>query len=194
MILTRSKLICIPIAGALVVGCSGNNHQDRGVIGKTGPESANARPITLQGCVATGPGTQQYYLTHVRTPPLADQPGDAAGSTGVSITGNSQVRLAMADDKQLRKLVGQTVELNGIIKDEGRNSIGTTGQERSPSEPEARTDSSQAGTKQHHSEKVREEMGPMGNRAMNNGTFPEIAVQRINSTGERCTPTRGRRP
>jgi hypothetical protein len=185
--------ISIPLIGAaLAVACTGNNPQDRGAVAETGPKSADARPITLAGCVGTGSGTQQYVLTQVRIAPLAEQPSDAPSSTGQSITEHSQVRLAMADGEELRKFVGQTVELNGTVTDSGRNTIGTTGQERSPNEPEPRTDASQAATPQHHSEKAREEMGPIGNRAMNNGTVPEVTVQRISGTGQKCTPTPAR--
>ena len=62
----------------------------------------------------------------------------------------------MADRDQLRKLVGQTVEVNGTVTDSGQNTIGTSGQERSPNEPEPR---------------------------------PELTVQHINGTGQKCTPT-----
>ena len=145
----------VPILGAAVlIGCTANNPQDRVV--ESGPKQADARPITLAGCVGTGRGAQQYVLTQVRMPPLAEQPSDASSSTGQSITENSQVRLAMADRDQLRKLVGQTVEVNGTVTDSGRNTIGTAGQERSPNEPEPR---------------------------------PEVTVQRINGTGQKCTPT-----
>ena len=149
----------IPIIGAAVlIGCTGNNRQDRVV--ESGPKQADARPITMAGCVGAGPGTHQYILTQVRMPPLAEQPSDAPSSSGQSITENSQVRLAMAGDDQLRKLVGQTVEVNGTVTDSGRNTIGTSGQERSPRERELR---------------------------------PEVTVQRINGTGQKCTPTIDRR-
>ena len=145
----------IPIMGAAVlIGCTANNPPDRVV--ESGPKQTDARPITLAGCVGIGRGAQQYVLTQVRMPPLAEQPSDASSSTGQSISEGSQVRLAMAEGDQLRKLVGQTVEVNGTVTDHGRNTIGTSGQERSPNEPELR---------------------------------PEVTVQRINGTGEKCTPT-----
>ena len=153
----------IPIIGAgVLIGCTANNPQNR--VAESGPKQPDARRITLAGCVGSGPGAQQFVLTQVRMPPLAERPSDASSSTGQSITENSQVRLAMADDDQLRKLVGQTVELNGTVTDSGRNTVGTSGQERPANEPEP--------------------------RSMSNGTFPEIVVQRISGTGEKCTPTR----
>lgn len=122
----------------------------------------------------------------------ASQPSDAALSSNTSITEHSQVRLEMADadhKDDLDKLVGQRVTLTGTVQDDGRNTIGTAGREKSPEQPEPRTDTSQAASKQSPSEKVREEAGPIGNRSMNNGTFPVIRVQAINQTGETCTPT-----
>ena len=156
--LNRWKTASIfPIIGASVlIGCTANNPQHR--VADSGPKQPDARPVTLAGCVTNARGTQQYVLTHIRLPPLAEQPSDATSSTGQSITQDSQVRLAMADDDHLRKFVGQTVELSGSVTDSGRNPVGTSGQEGS------------------------------GARSMDNGTFPEITVQRINGTGQKCSP------
>ena len=145
-----------PIIGAAVlIGCTANNPPDRVV--ESGPKQTDARPITLAGCVGTRPGTRAVHvLTQVRMPPLAEQPSDAPSSTGQSITEGSQVRLAMADRSQLRKLVGQTVEVNGTVTDSGQNTIGTAGRKGHRIEPEPR---------------------------------PEVTVQHINGTGQKCTPT-----
>ena len=86
---------------------------------------------------------------------------------------------------------GTHAALAGLLRHDGRNTIGTSGQPASPNEPEARTDQSQAATDQHHSDKVRQEGGPIGNRAMNNGTFPEMTVQQVSGTGEKCVATAG---
>jgi len=177
-------------SAALLTGC--DKRSDRGAMDDAKPKSTDARPIALNGCVGTGPGTQQLFLTQVQVAPLAGQPSDAATSVASSITEHSQVKLAMApgreDDDQLSKLVGKRVTVTGTLRDDGRNTIGTSGTERSPDQPEPRTDASQAGTPQSHSEKVREEAGPIGNRTMNNGTFPEVLVQKVDSSGEQCTP------
>jgi len=176
---------------ALIAAC--DKRSDRGAMDQTTPKSPDARSIALNGCVGTGPGTQQLFLTQVQVAPLAGQPSDAPTSVASSITEHSQVKLAMApgreDDDQLNKLVGKRVTVTGTLRDDGRNTIGTTGTERSPDQPEPRTDASQAGTPQSHSQKAREEAGPIGNRSMNNGTFPEVLVQKVDSTGEQCTPT-----
>jgi len=180
----------VPLASAaLVTAC--DKRSDRGAIDDATPKSADARAIVLKGCVGTGTGTQQLLLTQVQLAPLAGQPTDAPTSVASSITEHSQVRLTMAAgrDDELSKLVGKRVTVTGTLKDDGRNTIGTAGTERSPDQAEPRADASQAGTAQSSSEKVRKEAGPIGNRSMNNGTFPEVLVQKVDSTGEQCTPT-----
>jgi hypothetical protein len=49
-----------------------------------------------------------------------------------------------------------------------------------------RTDKSQAAADEHFSDKVAQEAGPIGMHSMNNGTYPELLVQQVESTGERC--------
>jgi hypothetical protein len=185
--LKRAALVALTGA-ALVAGC--DRRSDRGAMDDAKPKSPDARPIALNGCVGTGPGTQQLFLTQVQVEPLAGQPSDAPTSVASSITEHSQVKLAMAAgrDDELFQYVGKRVTLTGTLRDDGRNTIGTAGTERSPEQAEPRTDASQAGTAQKHSDKVREEAGPIGNRSMNNGTFPEVLVQKVDSKGEPCTP------
>ena len=118
-------------------------------------------------------------------------------SANITIPENSAVRLASNPDHDLGRLVGKTVSVTGLLSDDGRNTIGTSGEQPQPSPggTEPRTDQSQAATDQHHSEKVREEAGPIGNRSMNNGTYPEITIQQVTQTGDECvtTPTRENR-
>jgi len=190
MIRNWKLAVLVPLASAaMLTAC--DKRSDRGAMDDAKPKTADARAITLNGCVGTGPGTQQLFLTQVQIAPLAGQPTDAPTSVASSITEHSQVKLAMAAgrDDELTKMVGKRVTVTGTLRDDGRNTIGTAGTERSPEQPEPRTDASQAGTAQSQSEKVREEAGPIGNRSMNNGTFPEVLVQKVDSTGEQCTPT-----
>jgi hypothetical protein len=180
----------VPLASAaLLTGC--DKRSDRGAMDDAKPKTPDARPLALNGCVGTGPGSQQLFLTQVQFATIPGQPSDAPTAVASSITEHSQVKLAVAPgrDGELSKLVGRRVTITGILRDDGRNTVGTAGTERSPQEPEPRTDASQAGTAQSHSEKVREEAGPIGNRSMNNGTFPEVLVQKVDATGEQCTPT-----
>jgi len=183
--------LCVPLASAaILVGCTQEVDQDRDQ-NRTPIDNATNQPrqdrrVKLTGCLGTGTGTNQYLLTHARPAPLGEQPSDVLSSASLTLPDNVSVRLAMADEDQLTSLVGQTVAVTGLLRHDGRNTIGTSGQPVSPDQPEPRTDQSQAATDQHHSEKVREEAGPIGNRTMNNGTFPEMTVQQVSGTGEKC--------
>jgi hypothetical protein len=183
---------CVPLASAAILaGCTQEVDQERDQ--NRGPiDSATNQPdrqVKLTGCLGTGPGTNQYLLTHTRPAPLGEQPSDTLSSANLTLPENTSVRLAMAVEDQLTSLVGQTVSVTGLLRHDGRNTIGTSGQPVSPDQPEPRADPSQAATDQHHSEKVREEAGPIGNRAMNNGTFPEMTVLQVSGTGENCVPS-----
>jgi len=183
--------LCAPIASAaILVGCTQqvtpDADQNRTPIDSVTNQQRQDRPIKVTGCLGTGPGTDQYVLTHVRPAPVGEQPSDTLSSANLTIPDNSAVRLTAVDNDRLTGLVGQTVSVTGLLRDDGRNTIGTSGQAASPGEPEPRTDRSQAATEQHHSDKVRAEAGPIGNRSMNNGTYPELAVQQVNGTGQKC--------
>ena len=193
--------LCVPLASAAVlVGCAqevDTNRDDRTAIDHATDQTRQNLRVSVTGCLGTGPGTNQFVLNHVRAAPLSEQPSDAMSSANITIPDNSAVRLASNPDHDLDSLVGKTVSVTGLLTDDGRNTIGTSGaqQQPAPGGAEPRTDQSQAATDQHHSEKVREEAGPIGNRSMNNGTYPEITVQQVTQTGEECvtTPTRENR-
>jgi hypothetical protein len=183
--------LCVPIASAAVlVGCTQEvetNPDQRTAIDGTDQTRQDLR-VSLTGCLGTGPGTNQYVLTHVRPAPLTEQPSGASPAANINLPGNSAVRLASNEDHDLAGLVGRTVSVTGLLSDDGRNTIGTSGeaQQPAPGGLEPRADQSQAATDQHHSEKVREEAGPIGNRSMNNGSYPEITVHQVTQTGEQC--------
>ena len=186
---TWTLKLCVPLAGAvLLAGCTqevGDRAQDRTAIDHATNQQKQATEISLTGCVTTGVGTNQFMLKDVRTVPLGEQPTDALSATNSKVPGNTAIRLAIADADQIEKLVGQTVSVTGRMSD-GGNTIGTAGVPAAPDQPEPRADKSQAATDQHHSAKVREEAGPIGNRSMNNGTFPEMMVTRVTGTGQKC--------
>ena len=179
-----------PLAGALLLaGCTqevGSRQQDRTPIDNATNQQKQNPEVSLTGCVTTGVGTNQFMLRNVRPVALAEQPTDALSSTNSKIPENVPIRLAVADADEIEKLVGQTVSVTGALSD-GRNTIGTSGAEKGAGQSEPRTDQSQAATAQHHSEKVREEAGPIGNQSMNNGTFPELRVTKVTGTGQKCT-------
>lgn len=195
MKMTRTLQLCVPLLGAvLVTGCTqevgDGQTQNRTPIDHATNQNRQNLEVSLSGCVTTGIGNNQYMLTNVRPVPLAVQPTDAASSANINLPENVPVRLAMGDSDEIEKLVGQTVSVTGRLND-GRNTIGTSGAPpAAPGQSEPRTDQSQAATSQHHSEKVREEAGPIGNRAMNNGTFPELTVTKVSGTGEKCVANR----
>jgi hypothetical protein len=188
--------LCAALASAAILaGCTqevaDNQDQNRTPIDSATNQPRQNLQIALTGCLGTGTGTNQYVLTHVRPAPLASQPSDALSSLNLTIPENSAVRLSTNETEQLTKLVGETVNVQGLLRHDGRDTIGTSGRPTpGPNQPESRTDQSQAAaTGQHHSDKVRQEAGPIATQSMNNGTFAEVRVQRIEKTGERCSPT-----
>ena len=179
--------LCAPlVSAAVLVGC--NSEQDRTAIDHATDQTKQNQQITISGCLGTGVGNDQYMLTAVQLAPLSEQPSDAPSTTGNPITPDSQVRLATNDREKLEELIGQKVTVTGMISNDGRNTIGTSGGGQTPAsgQLEPRDDKSQAASQQHHSDKVAQEAGPMGQRSMNNGTFPEMTVTRINGSGEKC--------
>ena len=184
--------LCVPIASAAVlVGCTQevdtSPDQNRTPIDSATNQPRQNLQLALTGCLSTGPGTNQYVLTHVQPAPLGTQPSDALSSANINIEENTAVRLASNEEHDLTPLVGETISVTGILSDDGRNTIGTSGGAQSnPGGTEPRTDASQAASNQHHSDKVREEAGPIGNRSMNNGSYPEITVQSFERTGKKC--------
>jgi hypothetical protein len=191
-----SRIVVTFASAAILVGCHGE--QDRTIDHATDQQRQN-RPMTISGCLGTGVGTDQYMVTAVQLAPLAEQPSDAPSTPGNPITPDAQVRLAYNETDELERLVGQMVTVTGIVTDDGRNTIGTSGQQsgHTPANGklEPRDDKSAAATDQHHSGKVAQEAGPIGQQSMANGTFPEMRVTKISGTGEKCTtwPTTERR-
>ena len=178
--------LCVTLASAAVLaGCTqevkNNSAQKRTEWGEP-----RKMEIAVTGCLGAGTGTNQYMLTHVRPAPLATQPSDALSSANLTIPPDSSMRLSSRDEEQLTSLVGQTITVSGLLLDNGHNTIGTSGEPASANQPGSRTDHSQAATDQSPSEKVREEAGPIGNRSMNNGTYPELRVEKVSGTGQKC--------
>lgn len=187
--------LCVPLASAaILVGCTQevdtDPDQNRTPIDHATNQPRQNLQVSLTGCLGTGPGTNQYVLTQVKPAPLGSQPSDAMSSANLDFSQTTAVRLASNDEQELTSLVGQTVSVIGVLRDDGRNTIGTSGDSQQPAAGAQvpRTDKSQAATQQPHSEKVREEAGPMGNRSMNNGTYPEIMLREVTQTGEKCQP------
>lgn len=185
--------LCLPLASAaILVGC--NSGQDRTAIDHDSQKPSENRQLTLSGCLGSGIGTNEYMVTGIQLAPLSVQPSDTLTTTeNPQLTPNSEVRLAVNDHKELDKLMGQKVTVTGTLIDNGHNTIGTSGQGQTPAngQTESRNDRSQAATQQHYSGKVANEAGPIGQRSLNNGTFPEMTVAKIEGTGEKCQAWHG---
>jgi hypothetical protein len=183
--------LCLPLtSAAILVGCTqkvSDNQQNRTAIDHATNQPRQDLRLALTGCVGVGTGTNQYVLMHIRPVSLAEQPSDALSAANLDIPNESAVRLASDDTEQLTKLVGQTVNVRGLLRHDGHNTIGTSGAPApSPNQPGSRTDKSQAAVQEHYSDKVKQEAGPIGLHSMNNGTYPEMIVQQIAGTGQKC--------
>ncbi len=176
---TWTFTLCGPLAGALLLaGCTqevGSRQQDRTPIDNATNQQKQNPEVSLTGCVTTGVGTNQFMLRNVRPVALAEQPTDALSSTNSKIPENVPIRLAIADADEIEKLVGQTVSVTGALSD----GVTRSARRREGRRPVRAAHRPVAGRhRQHHSEKVREEAGPIGNQSMNNGTFPELRSRR----------------
>lgn len=173
----------------LAAGCGGDKTTDYRAAQDAG---GSAERISLTGCVETAPGRgNEFALQHVRLEPLGGQPSDAlTARQDTPITEGSWVRLAMADEAQLRDRMGERVTIVGSIRDDGRDRVGTGGPQPGPQQPDPRPHESQAGAEGHHSEKVRQEVGAIGQQTMATGYAPLVMVHQIEGTGEPCDPAR----
>jgi hypothetical protein len=178
----------VPLACAtfLVAGCGGNAQEPAAKTRLAQQSGGGSRQITLKGCVGTAPGTNQYVLQHVHLEPIPEQASDVQSAPGTAITEGSWVKLRMGDDDPLRANMGKVVSLRGTVIDDGLSTIGTGGQPAGPGERGARADQSRAAANEHYSGKVAKEAGPIGQQSLANGTAPEIAVESVVATGERC--------
>ena len=174
------------VAAALMIGCSRSESKSPGVAKNRDAAAGSREVVSLKGCVEAAPGAKSFVLRHVQLEPRAAQSSGATGAPGSSITEGSWVRLRMSESDQLRSQLGQIVTVSGTITDDGRNTLGTGGAAVAPDEPEARTDASRAATSEHHAKKQAQEAGPIALDSQSNGNVPEIAVERVAGTGEKC--------
>jgi hypothetical protein len=144
--------------------------------------------LELTGCVQAGPLETKYVLANVQTGREADQQGQtsdrASDRSSGTITVGSMVQLRSDNERELQKYVGQQVSVTGRLIDSGASTIGTSGAKGNPTAQGDRSLAAETG--KHHSEKAREEAGPIGRESMANGTAPIVQVERINPTGQQC--------
>jgi hypothetical protein len=179
---------CLTAVAACAVLAAGCGRGDQPTDYRAAQDGATpGETVSLTGCIETAPGrANEFALQHVRLDPLGDPPTPAASH---AITEGSWVRLAMADDtQQLRERVGERVTIVGSIRDDGRDRVGTGGPQPAPQQPDPRPDESRAGAEGHHSEKVRQEVGAIGQQSMATGFAPLVMVHRIEGSGEPCVP------
>src|SRR5690349_6972778 len=152
-----SPLVC----AALTTGCGGSDREEPRPQQPISNAAEPAKPaealVSLTGCVELAPGTEQYRLQHVRFEPRGT--GDPQRDTGTSqpkgITEGAWVRLR-GEGTDLRSYAGQRVTISGAIVDTGANTIGTAG---TPGVATPSGDSSQAASREGHSDKVKTEAG-----------------------------------
>jgi hypothetical protein len=183
----KNSLIASVACAVLAAGCGGGQ---RGADQRAAHDSS-AEAVTLTGCIGVAPGSaNEFALQQVRVTPPVEQPSGALTySSGGVVTEGSWVRLAMGDNaQQLRERVGERVTIVGTIRDDGRDQVGTTGPQPGPQQPDPRPTESRAGENEHHSEKVAQEAGAIGQQSMATGYAPLVMVQRIEGTGEPCNP------
>jgi hypothetical protein len=190
---TRWNLaLALPVAAGLLAGCGGSDaaNEERRAAGpqSTAPEASARATVVLTGCIEPAPG-DRYLLRQVQFQgdrAAADPHRTTTAPAALGITEGSWVRLAPGE-QDLRTLAGQRVTLTGEITDSGQNTIGTAG---TPGVTTPAGNASQAASKEHHSEKVKTEVGRIGRESMANGTAAEIRVQQVQGTGERCQASR----
>ena len=183
----RAQLIGPVVCSMMIVGCAGTNGEERrenGQVEATKGESPAQATVSLSGCVEAAPGPRQYVLRNVRFEPrdTGDPHIDTTTAGAHGITEGAWVRLR-AGEQDLGPQAGRRVTIIGSVSDNGQNTIGTAGTkgERLPS-----GDTSQAGAREHYSNKVKDEAGRIARESMANGTAAEVVVQKVQASGEKC--------
>ena len=171
----------------LLTGCGSEDAAPPAQQGQAArPEAPAQATVSLSGCVEAS-GAKGWRLRNVRFEPR--QAGDPHRETTTSgahgITEGSWVQLA--GDQDLTSHAGQRVKVTGVIADDGRNTIGTAG---TPGVVTPTGDTSQAASKEHHSDKVKTEAGRIARESMADGTAASVRVQQVQGTGESCADAR----
>jgi hypothetical protein len=176
-----------PVAVALMMACSRKVDDTSSATSRRADLGGRqAQTIALRGCLQAARGTSEYVLQHVQFEPATAQPSDAATSVGLTVTEGSWVRLVANDNDLFKDKLGQVVSVSGTVKDDGRNTIGTGGNTSSPEQAQSPVDLSRAAGNEHHADKQSAEAGPGAQHGQANGTAPELAVEKVTPTGEKC--------
>jgi hypothetical protein len=143
--------------------------------------------ITLRGCITGAPGTKQFVLRDVRFEPHEplDPHRDTTQTADHGVTQGSWVRLRAGDhEAQIRKLASERAQVTivGSLLDTGASTIGTGG-EGQKGHAGVRT---RAAEDEHYSDRVKEEVGPIGQVSLANGTPALLEVTQVQPTGQPC--------
>jgi hypothetical protein len=184
----KVQLIGSVLCATLIVGCAGRDGSTDEQSAQQ-PEAKKAEPpaqatVSLSGCVEAAPGPRQYVLRHVRFEPreAGDPHIDTTTAGAHGITEGAWVRLRVGKE-DLGQHAGRRVTILGAITDNGRNTVGTAGTRGTPTRS---GDTSQAASSKHYSEKVKTEAGRIARESMANGTAAEVAVQKVQTSGDKC--------
>jgi hypothetical protein len=184
---TWAMRVAAPVlAAAALTACTQHVKENDGSERRKDAGGSADQVIGLKGCVEGAPDPNEYVLRNVQLQPIASQPTDAPTAVGVTVTEGSSVRLRTNDTDELKKNLGQIVSVTGMITDDGRTTIGTGGKPRDPDQQEPATDASRAAANERYSARQAREAGPLGQDSMANGTLPQMSVQKVTATGERC--------
>lgn len=178
---TVSSLILMTALAA----CGGTDEADNVNDGR------QAEPVVeLTGCVGVSPGTGEIALRQVE---YADNESARVGQSVPGVTENAWVRV---EGDQMESLMGQHVRVRGAVVDSGANTIGTAGVEGYEGHA---SDTSQADSDLHYSEKQKLEAGRIARQSLANGSAAKLRVLGVERTGRGgcaappAAPTRDRR-
>jgi hypothetical protein len=124
-----SHLSIAILTAAIGIACTGRNNavENERPEQSGGVRGANQR-ISLDGCVEAAPGSNAFVLRNVTEPQPAEQPqGQERMAHGPLVPQGSWVRLVAPGD-ELNRYLGKRVTITGEVRDQGGNTIGTSGQ------------------------------------------------------------------
>jgi hypothetical protein len=184
----KAQLIGSVLSALLLAGCGGKEETTDERKAQQPEATTSEAPakaiVSISGCVEAAPGPRQYVLRHVRFEPreTGDPHIDTTTAGAHGITEGAWVRLRVGKE-DLGPHAGRRVTILGAITDNGQNTIGTAGTRgnRTPS-----GDESQAASSRRYSEKVKGEAGRIARESMANGTAAEVAVQKVQASGDKC--------
>ncbi len=177
----RFAAVCCTV---LMAACG--SHDGR----STAPAAGDSGPprVSLTGCIQPGALETKYVLENIQSGRNSAGQTPAPDGTNAALPDamaeGSMVQLRSDNELELHKYLGKQVTISGRLIDTGASTIGTTGAKGEPTQTGDLSMAAAVG--RHHSEKVRDEAGPIGHASLANGTAPIVHVDSINPTGRGC--------